>query len=839
MQQTLMTLRRPLTITALSFAGGICAAGLLTVPSHAFPLLAGVSAAAVLLFLCLFICKNYSQMDKRGILRQKIRQAVFLSAVFFLCGMSLCALGLSRESQLAPCEGRRVSISGTVLDATLKDGDKAVFTVRLAAGEALSCGGTSWKQKREKILVRVYQYEGNDPRLLTGHRVSLKGTVVLPQSASVPGGFDYKRYLLSEKIRAWVTAEQSALTPGRLEDPLRYRMAAFKVYYEQRLLETLTPDASALLCGIMFGDKTYMSDELTETFRENGTGHLLAASGLHVGFVYAVLNRLFRRPRTLPGNLPVIAVLVLYAALCAFSSSVVRSVFMITVLIVSRTSVRRYDFLTSISFCALVLLIYEPASLFSAGFLLSFMAVSSLAVILPATERIFSVEKQDEREMLARDLRRYRMKKYLASTTAVTLAIQAGMTPVTLENFHYISPAGLLINTPAIALAGLIVPSGLLLLPPSAAPAVLYGPAAMTAEMLVSLLIRLNRFADASGLSCIYLPSPPTGILLFFFFLLFFSCSETGQRIFRSARSHLSPSSVIVCLLLFAAAASICAGAGYACDMEYLQSDVIFVDVGQGDCAHLKSGSQNLIFDSGGSATRDIGKEVLMPYFLGNGVGSIDLAVISHLHTDHYEGLKSLSRYVRIRKLLVSAAYRSKQEEIEKDLGISGQDILYAVRGDRFRIGDTVIEVLAPENRPEKEFALLADDEEAENDCSMVNRVTYRNTSMLFTGDIDEKLEKELAEEQRDLLPCDVLKVAHHGSKYSSCSEFLEASAPSIAIIQVGKNLYGHPTPEALSRLKDCGASIYRNDRQGAVMLQFRKNGRIRVKTMKQAPLAD
>jgi competence protein ComEC len=124
------------------------------------------------------------------------------------------------------------------------------------------------------------------------------------------------------------------------------------------------------------------------------------------------------------------------------------------------------------------------------------------------------------------------------------------------------------------------------------------------------------------------------------------------------------------------------------------------------------------------------------------------------------------------------------------------------------------------------------------NDSSLVVMLQYGSMKFLFTGDISDTIENKLVQSGVDLR-CDVLKVAHHGSKYSSCSEFLEASAPSIAVIQVGKNLYGHPTPEALSRLKDCGASIYRNDRQGAVMLQFRKNGRIRVKTMKQAPLAD
>ena len=307
--------------------------------------------------------------------------------------------------------------------------------------------------------------------------------------------------------------------------------------------------------------------------------------------------------------------------------------------------------------------------------------------------------------MLPSDRTRYHFRKYAAGTAAVTLAMQAGMIPVTLSSFHYLSLAGLVLNIPSIALAGIIVPVGMALIPLSFVPGPFYTPAALMEEMLVRLLIRLNGLMSSSGFSCLYQPSPKTGVCLFLYFLLFFSCSETGQRIFHSVRAHLSVSSAAVCLMLFAAAASLCAGAGYTCDRDYLKSDFTFVDVGQGDCAHIRNGKADLLFDSGGSHTRDIGKEVLMPYFLGNGVDEIDLAVISHLHTDHYEGLKTLSHYVKIHKLLVSEAYRSRLSEIVSDTGVPASRILFAVQGDRITVGNIIIDVLAPFPRPEEEFA--------------------------------------------------------------------------------------------------------------------------------------
>lgn len=828
-----MTIRRPLTATALSFAGGIAAADITTVHSHRLPLCSGAAVSGVLLFLCFFICKNFTILQLSDRFSKKLTRILLLVLSFFLFGLLAGSVSFHRQSQLAPFEGQEVTVSGVVLNAVPKDSETAVLTLRLTKNNTCRLPQGEQPLHPEKFLINIYQYQGENPRLLTGRRVTISGKVNIPSSVSNPGCFDYQKYLRSEKIYATLTAYGSSLQIKEIVRPLYFRLAVFKAFYEKRLMESMPADPASLLCGIMFGDTAYMSEDLLDSFRENGIGHLLAASGLHVGFVYSVINRLFRRPRTTLGNLPVVGTLILYAALACFSASVVRSVFMITVLIISRTSVQRYDFLTSISFCALVLLIYEPAYLFSSGFQLSFLAVVSLAVILPVTEKMFSVTTQDERDMMPADQKKYQLKRSAAETASAMLAIQLGMTPVTLMSFHYVSFAGLILNTPSIALAGLIVPIGILLVPLSFVPSFFYEPAAWLTELSVQLLMALNRMFSVEGISCHYFPTPAKGMIFFFYFLLFFCCSEAGQRLLSRLLHPFCLQSALIGVMILASAASLCTGAGYACSMEFLQNDLIFVDVGQGDCAHLKTRHANLLFDSGGSTKKDIGKDTLMPYFLGNGVGSIDLAVISHLHTDHYEGLKTLAKYVPVRHLLLSAAYRSRADEISTDTGVPVSRMIFAAEGDHINIDGAAIEVLAPFPRSEEEFAVLASKESEENDCSLVTRVEYRNTSVLFTGDIDQELEQKLVRFEAEKLDSSILKTAHHGSRYSSCPEFLNAVSPSIAVVQVGKNLYGHPTPEALQRLEDAGAAIYRNDQLGAVLFRLHGNGSVQVSSMK------
>lgn len=781
--------------------------------------------------------------------RSAVIKFAFITVIFVYLGAAAGYSCEHRVSQFNDAYKSEITLNGMVKSVSIGADDKCslVFEARSFISENEGAESVIHLKKPEKLMVYVSDIDGRDAVALTGRAASVSGTVSRPDGASNPGAFDYSLYLLSKDIRVTLRADASQLAASE-DSPRGLRrllniIAVFKYDYEQRILARLDDRSGQMLLGILFGDDSFMDDELKTSFQQNGLAHLLAASGLHVGFVYGLFNVLMRKPTTVSGNIPVMAVLVVYAALAGFSASVVRAVFMIIVHIVGRVTHRRYDFLTCISFCALALLIWQPANIFSSGFQLSFAAVLTLSVVMKKAEQITGGLYR------AAGDRKGPVIKLFVEPFAGMIALQLGMMPLTVRNFHYVSFGGLFLNIPAIALAGLIVPIGVILIP----LAYIGGPAFMFVgnmeEMLVKLLLMLNDALAGTPLSYRYAASPPTWAFIMYYAALFFLCSETGRGCVKSIKKY-GKKAVAVPLL---ACAALAAGCGCVADMDYMLSDMIFVDVGQGDCAHLKAGrGVDIMFDSGGSEKKDVGMETLMPYFLGNGVSNIDIAVVSHLHTDHYGGLLTLKDAVKIKRLALSAVYESQSDEIYEQTGVPPENMMFLKAGDIVDAGGGVkLYVLAPAAGSREEYAEILENTDDENKLSLIVRAEYKGRSALFTGDIDSEYEKTLvdiygstsdgskadnrgyndADGGSGALRADMLKIAHHGSKHSSCSEFLEAVAPSVSVIQVGLNLYGHPTPEALERIEEQGSMMFRNDQNGAVMISLGR--RMKVRTMK------
>ncbi len=883
-------LRRPLAAAAASFAAGAAVSGLIEHDRTAVTVFI-VTAIAVgtLLFFLFYICNkytneiiNYSYKSAPEHSEEEnppellsVKKAVSTAILVMICfciGLGYCLQSLHTASQFAGCDHQAAVVRGTVRRAETRDENHILMLVDLTSGEEAVCAGKTVRQKGERILVRVSRCDQLRASDLTGCSILVRGTFRMPSQASNPGAFDYQRYLRSCGIRMMLytyetgVSMEAAPSGGR---SLLHGIAVFRDQTDTWFRKQFSDESAGVLCGILFGDSHGMEEEERDRFRENGIGHLLAASGLHVGFVYSALFLLFRRPRTITGNLPIFLFLLLYAAMADFSASVVRAVFMIAVSTGAKIWNFRYDALSSIAFCGLVLLLIEPASIFSSGFQLSFAAVITIAVVGRRIERLlFSGKTQINRdEMLPGDRLRFDLKQSLLRSIGSTVSLQLGMLPITLFYFHYVSLMGLLVNVPAIALAGLIVPSGMILMGLMAASVITGGGIPLVEgaryvaggmnDMLVQMLLKMNHGASASGFSCIYLPSPPFGVFLFYGFLLLLFCSEAGEaawRLFRFIEKRIreidasslqgscagdaagfrryrgTAAGMMLMVLMAGAVAS--AGIGWSHDQGRMGSDLLFLDVGQGDCAHLRAEGGHILFDSGGSDTRDIGKEILMPYLLGNGAGQIDLAVLSHLHQDHYGGLKTLTGYVPAGQILVSEAYRSRRQELSEQTGVKPEHILFAEAGDVISAYGAVIRVLAPEHRSPEEFARMAEDSDSENECSLVAQIEYRGVRFLMTGDIDSEYENELVRRYGTLLRTDILKAAHHGSRFSSGELFLKTAAPSACVIQVGQNTYGHPSPEALERIAAQTDRIFRNDRDGAVMIKIR-DGEFQIKTMK------
>lgn len=195
---------------------------------------------------------------------------------------------------------------------------------------------------------------------------------------------------------------------------------------------------------------------------------------------------------------------------------------------------------------------------------------------------------------------------------------------------------------------------------------------------------------------------------------------------------------------------------------------------------------------------------------------TIDIVVLSHPEKDHLMGLLALLQRYKIDYVLWTGVVRDTAEykewvELLEKAEQEGTRVLIAKEDTKLKAGDVTIDTLYP-------FEYLEGKEikSTSNDSGLVSKIVFGKDFFLFTGDITSKVEKELLNKASDLAS-DVLKVAHHGSKYSTSDEFLEKVNPKIAVISVGENSYGHPAPETLQRLENFGIKVLRTDTEGDI----------------------
>jgi len=237
-------------------------------------------------------------------------------------------------------------------------------------------------------------------------------------------------------------------------------------------------------------------------------------------------------------------------------------------------------------------------------------------------------------------------------------------------------------------------------------------------------------------------------------------------------------------------------------------AEIYFLDVGQGDSelVVLPDGVKILIDGGPTNKVIDALASVLRPTDR-----YIDLIMLSHAQTDHFTGLIDVLKRYRVGAFIYNGRAGTALSWPELT-GVIKQDrvpVEVLMAGDKISYRDNYFNILAPD----KNFIANSD----LNETVIVTLLQSQNTKILFTGDADAKLEDYLL--QRFNLDIDVLKVAHHGSKFSSSGEFLKNTSPKLAIIEVGKNSYGHPTADALSRLAAVGAQIFRTDKDGTIKL--------------------
>lgn len=256
-------------------------------------------------------------------------------------------------------------------------------------------------------------------------------------------------------------------------------------------------------------------------------------------------------------------------------------------------------------------------------------------------------------------------------------------------------------------------------------------------------------------------------------------------------------------------------------------SEFYFLDIGQGDSSLVvlprstgsgQAGGVKMLIDGGqpnGLLEKNLEK------ILKINDRYLDLIMISHPQLDHFGGLIEVLKNYKVGAVLTSnqVSEQAAWQELEKVIKEKGIRRIILAAGDRIKYQNSYFDILSPQT---------SDWAKDINDMSIVTILNTGSVKAFFGGDISAEKEKELAEKYD--VDVDILKVSHHGSKFSSNSAFLKEAIPVVSVIGVGKNSYGHPTKEALSRLANIGSQIYRTDKNGLVKLTI-DSGKMKIYT--------
>ncbi len=556
-------------------------------------------------------------------------------------------------------------------------------------------------------------------------------------------------------------------------------------YCQKIFSKYLSGQKLALAQAIFIGEKKNLSYETNNSFQVSGLMHILAISGLHVGIFVSTFYYFLQAIGLSPVNrsIFIIIFLIFFIFFTGASPSVIRASFMAIWILFYRLMGRGTDILASLSSVGFIMLASNPYLIFQTSFQLSFCAILSLIFIYPFLNNIV--------------VSFYPRMKYIIIST---LSVQLGLTPFLINYFHAYSITSVFSNL-------IVLPT----LPCLLITLVLGITGGILSESFAGLFFSAQKFLlDYILFVCSITSKIPgaeikivnisllcSGVYYLLLFCIFVYLHRLNKRY-----------SVSFLIMLIVGLITVNIWFGWCKSHPPSSIEVTFLDIGQGDSILIRTPEGlNVLVDGGPSDFK------LEDKLNRKGITKLDLVVLTHPHSDHFEGLKLLvERYKLGQVFFPSHVYRNKdflffKETIERKK-ISNTKVF---KGDSFTFGKLFIQVLNPPNEKIQSDSL-------ENDNSLVLKVTYQEFEVLLTGDIEEEGILSLLNNNYDL-EADVLKVPHHGGSTSVFEELLENIKPKIAVISVGKyNDFGHPSKQTISLLAEY-SKIYRTDTSGNVKI--------------------
>ena len=747
-----------------------------------------------------------------------------------------------------------------------------------------------------------------------GEYVAVRGAFFEFSEATNPGEFDSRTYYRSKQVMGRLKNAE-LIERAEPAFGIREWLLQRREYWEAYLTECFPKKEAAIMSALLLGEKGGLEEETRELYRRNGILHILSISSLHITILGMGLYRLLRKAGLPVWAAAVLGGMFMigYGMLTGFGVSVCRAVGMYLLRMLAEVAGRTYDMLNALGAVGGVMLLWNPYYLQNSGFLLSYTCVLGIGIVYPVLKKWLEERQAERRKGKAGSVREVRIegrkegrkersveemrgerkgkersvrevrgekrkgkegsvrkvdeegrkkkegsirercrrrkekegnirkvcgkkaKVMLIDSLLLSISIQLVTLPVQLWFFFEVPVLGGVINLLILPLVKPLVISGVFLL--------LFPFAGKWISAVGIFILRwyelVCSFFDRLPWQTWNPGRPEIWQILVYYgaLLLMLRGMNRGKNSGRGARLGSGCLFVMGLILL-----GMRFGNG---------AQIIFLDVGQGDCVLIQTeAGENYLYDCGSTSRSNVGKYVLLPYLKYRGIRNLDAIFVSHPDRDHVNGVIEVLEYakekgIQVAQIVISAtgienAAEQYVELLEAAAGAydgAGVEVRLLAAGDKWsgRKGAAEFLCLHPGAAGEGEL-----DVNEASLCLYARLFSKKGElSVLLTGDVEGPGEELLTEslERYGIEKTDVWKVAHHGSRNATGEAFLkqikgEWQTPLIAVISCGrKNRYGHPHEETIDRIEAAGAEWYCTKENGAVTVTTDKGGKIKVKS--------
>jgi len=589
-----------------------------------------------------------------------------------------------------------------------------------------------------------------------------------------------KSPLLVEKLK-----DAPPLSPLHIISVIRQKLQK-KMELHFKIPEGRISTQGAILEALMLGERGRLPEEAVLSLQKSGIYHLFAISGAHIAIISFLLFSVFRLLRLSRRHsfFILIGVLFFYALLVEGRPSVLRAVTMAIFFLAGKLMWKDINLLNTLSLSAFFLLLMNPCSLFAPGFQLTFAATLTIILFYPR---------------VIKKLPRLPLK--ISEVFALSLTAQLGVLPIIASAFNRVSFSAFLLNYAAIPLVALIMSLGYIFLALSFLSCFFSGQLVLLLNRIIDLLLDVSGILNPVSFLSFRIPDPHPWVLTGYFFFLFLFLVPIRKKALRAATSTGFLAFFFILIT-------------HPFPVHTRNLRITYIDVGQGDAILIEfPGKEKMLIDGGGTRDNvfDIGENVLCPFLWHKGIKKIDTMVLTHAHPDHLNGLKAVARNFPVSHFWegISPLHIESYDQLLASLS-SRTTRRRMSRCQSVAKGEVQIHVA----HPPQSHPVTAP---VHNNHSLVLRIAYGCRSFVFTGDIENEVEKSILENGVTISGT-VLKSPHHGSLTSSSIPFLRKVAPEIVVVSAGQgNRYGLPHPEVIERYGRIGARVYRTDIHGAV----------------------